>query len=293
MAPLFVALLATSLPAAAQSADELIDEGVRLRGQGDDARALEVFERAYRLEPSPRALAQRALAEQALGRWVDAEAHLMGALAGDDRWVAGRRRVLDEALVEIRSHLGRLIVETNVSTGELYADGHPIARLPLDDAVRLPAGTVEIELRSPGHRSARRSVVIRANETSRETLELASDAVQAAETSSDPWPAITVLSFAGALAVGAVVAGIWWADRIAEHDICEGRVCRTTTSSRASSSPRASPRSPRRRSRSASAPSASASCSRCSRAPGGGSTTSAGVSRYARQVPIVQLPLQH
>lgn len=226
MSSLLVVCLATSVgTAAAQSADELIDEGVRLRGRGDDARALELFEEAYRVEPSLRALAQRALAEQALGRWVDAEAHLMDALAGDDRWVASRREVLDEALVEIRSHLGRLIVEANVAEGELFADGHSIARLPLADAVRLPAGTVEIELRSPGHRSARRSVVIRANETSRETLELARAEESVAETSSDPWPAIAVLSTAGAMAIGAVLAAIWWADRMAEHDICEGRIC--------------------------------------------------------------------
>lgn len=78
-------------PVRAQSAETLIDEGVQLREQGRDAGALERFQRAYAESRSARALAQVALAEQALGRWVDANAHLTEALAMGGEWIETHR----------------------------------------------------------------------------------------------------------------------------------------------------------------------------------------------------------
>src|SRR5262245_7061850 len=60
--------------------EALIKSGVSLREQGKDEAALREFQRAHELSRAPRALAQIALAEQALGRWIDAEAHLEEAL---------------------------------------------------------------------------------------------------------------------------------------------------------------------------------------------------------------------
>jgi len=48
-------------------ADAAIRRGVDLRRQGQDDQALQEFKKAYELSPSPRALAQIGLAEQALG----------------------------------------------------------------------------------------------------------------------------------------------------------------------------------------------------------------------------------
>src|SRR5207244_1663513 len=55
----------------AGSVEALLDQGYALRERGDDDQALAKFQAAYRLAPEPRALAQIALAEQALGRWLD------------------------------------------------------------------------------------------------------------------------------------------------------------------------------------------------------------------------------
>ena len=92
--------LAWAAPAAAQEtpATALLREGIELRRAGRDAEALARFERAHAVEPSPRTLAQMGLAEQALGRWVRAEAHLRAALAPrDDAWIERNRAALDAA----------------------------------------------------------------------------------------------------------------------------------------------------------------------------------------------------
>src|SRR6266705_1743487 len=88
LAPL-LAVLIVPAPARADDADALIKQGVELRRAGNDQQALERFRRAYDLAPTPRALAQMGLAEQALARWVDGEAHLAKALiAPQDAWIS-------------------------------------------------------------------------------------------------------------------------------------------------------------------------------------------------------------
>src|SRR5688500_16294735 len=141
--------------AAAQDAGELISRGVTLREQGRDEEAAELFAQAVAIEATPRALAQLGLAEQALGRWADAEAHVQLALdASDDRWIRARRTVLEQALRVIASHLGNLEVRSN-RPATLRIDGRVAAELPLDEPVRLPVGRVEIEVVA-GTRSIRR-----------------------------------------------------------------------------------------------------------------------------------------
>jgi hypothetical protein len=54
---------------APRSDDELIASGIALRKTGHDAEALAVFQRAYAARPSARAMAQAALAHQALTDW--------------------------------------------------------------------------------------------------------------------------------------------------------------------------------------------------------------------------------
>src|SRR4051812_16131890 len=90
-AALGLASLLASGPTVAQVADPAeaaIRRGVDLRRQGQDDQALQEFKKAYELSPSPRAIAQIGLAEQALGRWVDAETHLEAALGSKtDAWI--------------------------------------------------------------------------------------------------------------------------------------------------------------------------------------------------------------
>lgn len=153
--------------------DALILEGVKLREQGKDAEALAVFVRAQALAPTPRALAQRALAEQALGDWVQADAHLREALAAsDDPWIARNRQALDGALAVIGDHLGQLQVNGGVAGAELRLDGQLVGTLPLGGPLRVVVGRPMLEVTAAGYHPVRREIAIKAGSLSTETIEL-------------------------------------------------------------------------------------------------------------------------
>jgi tetratricopeptide (TPR) repeat protein len=182
-------VLIAPAPARAQDADGLIKEGVELRRAGQDQAALEHFRRAYDLEPTPRALAQMGLAEQALGRWIDGEAHLARALeAAQDPWISKYRGTLEGSRVEIGKHLGSLSVTGGPDGAELRVDGRPVGTLPLRRTLRLPLGTFTLEASVAGHVTVARAVSIVAGMTTHEELSTAAPAsppiaVQPASTS--------------------------------------------------------------------------------------------------------------
>src|SRR5439155_14796032 len=130
-----LAILLAVSPATARAdgddADAIVRHGLELRRARKDAEALDEFRRAYALRPTPRALAQIGLAEQALGRWIDAEADLAGSLADMlDPWIARNRALLEGDLARIRDHLGWLDVTTNVTEAELWLNGARVGNAP-------------------------------------------------------------------------------------------------------------------------------------------------------------------
>jgi tetratricopeptide (TPR) repeat protein len=153
--------------------DALILEGLKLREQGKDSEALAVFVRAQELAPTPRALAQRALAEQALGQWAQAEAHLREALAAtDDPWITRHRQALDGALAVIGDHLGYLQVNGGLAGAELRLDGQPAGTLPLAAPLRVVVGRPLLEVALAGYYPVRREITIKAGSLSTEIVEL-------------------------------------------------------------------------------------------------------------------------
>lgn len=162
-----------SRPANAQSADALIDRGVEQRRSGDDEAALESFTSAWERGQSPRARAQMALAEQALGRFVEAEAHLTEALtASNDEWIARRRPDLLVALEAIRQRLGYLEIRGGVDGADVRIDGRSVATLPLAAPLRLVTGSFRLEVVARGYYPAARQVTVVSDATTRETIEL-------------------------------------------------------------------------------------------------------------------------
>lgn len=146
---------------------------MELRRSGQDGLAFEAFASASSRAHSPRARAQMGLAAQALGRWLDADLFVREALAAaDDAWVIERRRVLSQALDEIDAHLGALDVVCNVSGAEVIVDGASRGVTPLAAPLRVTAGGVALTLRATGFVEVTRPVLVRAGETSRETVAL-------------------------------------------------------------------------------------------------------------------------
>jgi hypothetical protein len=167
----FLLLLPSVAYAQTDPAEAAIAEGLELRRQGQDVAALARFEEAWERSRSPRARAQMALAEQALGRWVEAEQHLREALETSDPWIAERRALLEQALAAIGTHVGSLEVLTNVDGAEIFVDGALAGRTPLA-TIRVPAGTLALEVRADDHVAVRRTVAITAGRLVRETVRL-------------------------------------------------------------------------------------------------------------------------
>jgi hypothetical protein len=150
-----------------------IQRGVELRRAGRNGEALAQFQSAYALAPTPRAQAQIALALQALGDWLGAESGLEDALRSpDDPWIAQYHEALDGALATVRAHLASLYVDVNVSEGQLLLDGVSVHALPTTDAIRIRAGTVDVEVRAPGYIPAHRKVDVAAGAEVRESFSL-------------------------------------------------------------------------------------------------------------------------
>ncbi len=153
--------------------EALIQEGLELRRKGDDKRALERFLLAASLHRSGRVLAQIALAEQALGQWVDAEVHLNEALAWrHEAWIAKKRPLLESALADISSHLGTLELLGNVAGATVKINGVVRGRLPLAAPLRVPSGTATVELEAEGYFPLARGVVVLSAGRAHETLNM-------------------------------------------------------------------------------------------------------------------------
>lgn len=157
----------------AEETEALLARGVELREQGKDDEALAHFKRALARSPSSaRARAQVALAEQALGMWVAAEADLEGALASkDDAWIAKNRAALEGALGVIRRHVGSLEVRGD-DGAEVVLDGVVLGKLPQAAPLRAEAGRRTLEVRKRGFHAASRAVEIAPGAVARETVTL-------------------------------------------------------------------------------------------------------------------------
>jgi hypothetical protein len=170
--------LVVALPlgsAAAEDAETLIKEGVKLRIVHNPVAAYELFSRAYALGRTPRAAAQLGLCEFDLNRWVDAESHLDEALGSvGDHWIEKdqNRKVLSDALAEVRRHLARVQITGRPAGAEVAVAGASVGRLPLPGSVRVAEGSVEIQVAADNYKPERRTVKVQAGELFRINFDL-------------------------------------------------------------------------------------------------------------------------
>lgn len=138
------------------TSERLIREGIELRREHDDYRALELFRQAHSLDPNPRAAAQLGFCEQAVGHWVDAELHLKAALdkGKTDKWIRANREFLEESLKEVRTHIGFLRVRGVPQGAQLFVNGSSVGTLPLEEPLRLNEGTYDVSASSEGYETS-------------------------------------------------------------------------------------------------------------------------------------------
>lgn len=167
-------VLALAGPAGAQvdRVEAQFERGVTLREAGRDAEALEVFRGLWEETHGGRARAQVAMAEHALGRWVEALVHLREALATSDPWVQRNRPALRGLLATIERRFGSLEVRGSPAGAEVRVDGSPIGVLPMAEPARVASGRVRVEVSAPGYATAVRAVTVGAGGVTRETVRL-------------------------------------------------------------------------------------------------------------------------
>src|SRR4051812_4927119 len=172
LAFVLIAVLAAGRAHADDSEKVFIEKGLSLRRDHRDVEALEQFRRAHDIHPSPRTRAQIALAEQAIGRWADAEQDLSAALAEtSDRWIVEHAEALRRALEVVRNHLGSVALKANVDGAEVWLNGNRIGPLPMGP-LRVPGGKHRFEIRLAGYEPAWRSIELTPGTAITEEIEL-------------------------------------------------------------------------------------------------------------------------
>jgi hypothetical protein len=190
--------VASTARAQAPDPEARIHEAVVMRQHGDDEGALRVLHEVFEQSHSAHAEAQMALAEQALGRWIEADEHLAEALASGDPWVVHHRALLDGAMNTIQSHVGSLDVRGGVPGAEVLINGRNAGTLPLAHPIHVIAGTVTLAVRAPGYESVDRRVSVTGGTMSRESVDLLALPSSAPASSASPAVMITSASAASA-----------------------------------------------------------------------------------------------
>lgn len=178
------AATAATYASADDRTEERIRAGVELRRVGNDEAALPHFQEAYRLDRTAKTAGQLGLCEQALGRWVDAEDHLMEAFQQrQDPWVKKNNQILREQLQGVKAHIGRVEVKGEPSGASVSVQGRSIGNLPLQKPVRVNEGRVDVEVRASGYAPMVRTLEVGGGQHQTIVLNLVSTA-----TSPDPVP---------------------------------------------------------------------------------------------------------
>jgi hypothetical protein len=172
----FAAIAALLCGAAAAHADDYeatVKRGVSLRREGKDREALAEFQRALAIRETPQVLAQIGLAEQALGVWPSAEAHLQSALKGKgDPWIGRNEPTLRKSLAAVAEHLGSVEIWGEPAGAEVLVNGKSAGTLGSSPSTRVIAGAVSVLVRADGYDDLTRQVQVAGGGVVRENVQL-------------------------------------------------------------------------------------------------------------------------
>jgi tetratricopeptide (TPR) repeat protein len=192
-------------PARAQASDDALREaanrfqrGVTLYSQGDYQGALLEFRRAYEITPNGSVLYNIAETEYQLRDYASAlttfERYLLEAGNPD-----AHRVEVETNIIELRSHVGRLTINTIPRGAEVSVDDRAVGRTPFDNPVVVDSGHVRVTATMPGRTPASREIEVAARDDVTVLLQLAPLPVPNA---SPRAPAVTLVDAAPARASG-------------------------------------------------------------------------------------------
>jgi hypothetical protein len=167
------ALIARSAAAetGGEQAEALIHQGVELRAHDQTASALPLFEKAYQLARTPRTAGQLGLCELELAKYVEAQRHLLEALASPDHpWIVKNKSILMRQLAAAAANVGELALTVSPEEADILLNGKPVARSLAGAPIRLEKGPVEVEVRAAGYAPAHETITIRGGQREQRTF---------------------------------------------------------------------------------------------------------------------------
>jgi len=220
------ALARTTDPNAAEDSqgqvEQLIAKGIEARKAGEDARALELFQAAEKLEPeSARVRVHLAATYQALGDWESADRYLTLAMNDSgDSYVQANQGILTSARRSIDAHIGTLELSGGPPGTEIWLNGRSIGKLPIQKKLRIQSGSYTMEARLNGYYPLSRTVTLSGGALVRESLQLGRE-IQGAPASPSVAPDLSTPSdtrwltwtFAGLTAVAGGTTAVAWTAR--------------------------------------------------------------------------------
>lgn len=154
--------------------ESLIREGMDLRRQGKDERALPFFQKAYATEHTPRTAGQLGLAEMATGYWLSAESHIAEGLESPEHpWIAKNRQALSQALEQVSRKIAEITIAGGPVGAAVRVNGSDVGTFPLASPVRLSEGRAQIDVTAAGYQAASQKLHVLGGKKERLTINLA------------------------------------------------------------------------------------------------------------------------
>jgi tetratricopeptide (TPR) repeat protein len=129
----------------------MVDEGMALMAGGNAMAALDKFNAAHAIFPTPRGTAQIGLAEEMLGNYGAAEMKINEALKQrKDPWIKENRKRLQASLRKMKKDAVTLDIQGSPLGAEVFHNGRSVGVLPLSP-MRVAPGDVTIGARKEGY----------------------------------------------------------------------------------------------------------------------------------------------
>jgi hypothetical protein len=137
------------------------NQGNRLRQQGRNAEARDLFRGLWERTHEPRAIIRQGLAEMALEEWLAADEHLHAGMAvTTDAWVVENRARIDEQLRVVGAHVGSLVIECAPAGATVLVNDTARGTCPLAAPIRLLAGAATVRVELAGATPVRESTTV-------------------------------------------------------------------------------------------------------------------------------------
>lgn len=171
------------------TAQELKERANQAMGELRYGDALELYMRAYELEPDPALYYNRARAYEALGRFPEALDQILAFEREASPDLKAKVPLLGDLVKNLRSRVSTLRIDCEVTGARIVLGGVEVAKAPVKEPLRVNAGEAVLDIFADGYEPYRQKLELRGNEVVLLT------------------PKLTLKGTTGVLAVSSNVAG--------------------------------------------------------------------------------------